>query len=123
MPAFRLSPGRQCLLLWPSLQCKWWAVPLLLVLSTPPALRSPPPARLEAQQREAGALAKALAGLRSETSRLNGLLAEAAGLRSTLHEGNLLLEGKLQQELKARGRINTLLLLATVQQHMVVGER
>lgn len=57
--------------------------------------------RLEAQQREARALTKALAALHSETSRLNGLLAEASGLRSTLHEDNLLLEGKLQQELKA----------------------
>ncbi|KAL4448619.1 hypothetical protein ABPG75_005838 [Micractinium tetrahymenae] len=57
--------------------------------------------QLEAQQREARALAKALAALHSETSRLNGLLAEAAGLRSALHEDNLLLEGKLQQELKA----------------------
>jgi hypothetical protein len=56
--------------------------------------------RLETQQREGKALAKALAGLHSETSRLNGLLAEAAGLRSALHEDNLVLESKLSAELQ-----------------------
>jgi hypothetical protein len=56
--------------------------------------------RLEAQQQEARALQKTLAGLRCETERLNGLLADAAGQREALREDNVALEGKLAAELK-----------------------
>ncbi|KAI3426120.1 hypothetical protein D9Q98_008499 [Chlorella vulgaris] len=58
-------------------------------------------AQLQAQQREAQALSKALAGVRAETSRLNALLADAAGQHSALHEDNVLLEGRLGGALKA----------------------
>lgn len=63
-------------------------------------MRASPPCRLEAQQREAQALAKQLIQLHAETSRLNGLLAQAAGQRSALHEENTALEAKLTAELK-----------------------
>ncbi|PRW44941.1 Coiled-coil domain-containing 40 isoform C [Chlorella sorokiniana] len=56
--------------------------------------------QLEAQQREAQALAKQLSQLHAETSRLNGLLAQAAGQRSALREDNTALEAKLTAELK-----------------------
>ncbi len=55
---------------------------------------------LEAQQREAQVLAKQLSQLHAETSRLNGLLAQAAGQRSALREDNTALEAKLTAELK-----------------------
>ena len=59
--------------------------------------------RLEVQQREAQALAKQLGQLHTETSRLNGLLAQAAGQRSALREDNTALEAKLTAELKVGG--------------------
>lgn len=65
-----------------------------------------PPARcrLLAQQREAKSLARQLAQLHAETSRLNGLLAEASEQRRELHEINLALESKLAGELRVGGR-------------------
>jgi hypothetical protein len=63
-----------------------------------------PHRRLQEQQREAQALSKALAGVRAETSRLNALLADAAGQHSALHEDNVLLEGRLGGELKVGAR-------------------
>lgn len=63
-----------------------------------------PSCRLEAQRREAKALAKTLAGLRAETGRLNALLADATGQRSALHQDNMTLEAKLAGELRVSGR-------------------
>lgn len=75
---------------------------------TPPAIlqcaRPPPPRRLEAQRREARALAKQLAALHGETGRLNGLLAAAAGQRSALRQDNRVLELELGAELKVGGQ-------------------
>lgn len=68
----------------------------------------PHPCRLEGQQREAQALAKQLSQLHAETSRLNSLLAQAAGQRSALREDNTALEAKLTAELKVGVRIRVL---------------
>ena len=59
--------------------------------------------RLQQQEGEIASLGKALAGLHSETERLNSLLAETTGLHTSLHEDNFLLETKITNQLKVRG--------------------
>ena len=60
------------------------------------------PRRLAQQEGEIAALGKALAGLHSETARLNALLAETTGLHTSLNEDNSLLEARITNQLKVQ---------------------